>query len=111
MKKLQSGEIPDYVMEFVIDELKKIRSGELVFVAQDGYLMSVEVTDRRRLSDWADDFKPPSDEMFRNLKRQIADEFQRLKYGRLVVKIQKGRIMQFECTVQHRFTGLDGEGI
>ena len=109
MKKLQSGEIPDYVMEFVIDELKKIRSGEIIFIVQDGFLMSVEVTDRRRLSNWADEFKPPS--VFTNLKRQLTDEIQRLQYGRLVIKIQKGRIMQFECTVQHRFTGLDGEGI
>ena len=45
MKKLQSGEIPEHVMNYAIGELKKIRSGELVFVAQDGYLMSVEVTD------------------------------------------------------------------
>lgn len=31
--------------------------------------------------------------------------------GRLVIKIQKGRVSQMERTVQSRFTGLDGEGI
>ena len=76
-KKLNLGAIPAEVLEFALAELKKIRSGEVSFVAQDGYLMQVEINQRRRL----------------------------------VVKIQKGRVVQIERTVQHRFTGLDGEGI
>ena len=51
MKKLQIGEIPDFVMDFVIDEIKKICSGEIVFVAQDGYLMNVEINNRRRIAE------------------------------------------------------------
>lgn len=111
MKKLKAGEIPDCVMDFVIGALKKIRSGEIVFVAQDGYLMNVEVTERRQLADWTEVLPPSDAEVLKNLKRQIVSEFELLQHGRLVVKIQKGKVMQFERTVRHRFTGLDGEGI
>ena len=105
------GKIPDYVMNFVIDELKKIKSGEIIFVAQDGYLMSVEINNRRRIADWQEDFTIISDEICQNLEKQIAKEFSKLLYGRLVIKIQKGKITQIEHTIQQRFTGLDGEGI
>ena len=56
-------------------------------------------------------FPPLSEEFLKNLSEQIRKEFSRLLYGRLVVKIQKGRVTQIERTIQQRFTGLDGEGI
>ena len=111
MKKLQIGEIPDYVIDFVIDEIKKIRSGEIVFVAQDGYLMNVEINNRRRIADWSDELPGISNDICENLKNRICREFKMLIYGRLVIKIQKSNIVQIERTVQQRFTGLDGEGI
>lgn len=51
MKKIKSGAIPDEVLDFALDEMQKILSGEVIFVAQDGRLMQVEVTQRRRLAD------------------------------------------------------------
>ena len=111
MKKLQIYEIPDYIMEFVIDEIKKIRSGEVIFVAQDGYLMNIEVNSRRRIADWSEISPKISEEVCENLKNQIRREFKMLNYGRLVIKIQKSKIVQIERTIQSRFTGLDGEGI
>ena len=111
MKKLQIREIPDYVMDFVLDELKKIHSGEIIFVAQDGYLMNVEVNNRRRIAEWTENLSKITDEVCENLKHQIRREFKMLMYGRLVIKIQKGKIIQIERTVQQRFTGMDGEGI
>ena len=111
IKKLQIGEIPDYVMNFVFDELKKIRSGEIIFVAQDGYLMNVEINNRRRVADWSENLLKISDDICENLKNQIRKEFKMLIYGRLMIKIQKSKIVQIERTIQSRFTGLDGEGI
>ena len=111
MKKLQIGEIPDYVMDFVIDELKKIRSGEVIFIAQDGYLMNVEINNRRRIADWSEEFPKISNDSCENIKNQIRKEFKKLIYGRLMIQIQKNRIVQIERTIQQRFTGLDGEGI
>ncbi len=111
MKKLNSGEIPAEVLDFAISELKKIRSGEIIFVAQDGYLMQVEVNQRRRLADWETDLPDWSAELCANIRKQIVKGFSTLAYGRLVIKIQKGRVVQIERTIQHRFTGLDGEGI
>lgn len=110
-KKVTLGIIPDEVLDYAVSEMKKIRSGEISFVAQDGYLMQVEVDQRRRLSDWSTEIPQMSDEFLVNVKNQIIKEFAKLAYGRLVVKIQKGRVVQIERTVQQRFTGLDGEGI
>ena len=111
IKKLQMGKIPDFVLDYVIEELKKIKSGEIIFIAQDGYLMGVEINNRRRIADWSEKFDQISDEICENLKNEIISGFLKLKYGRLVVKIQKGKITQIESTVQQKFTGLDGEGI
>ena len=111
MKKIKSGAIPAEVLDFALDEMQKILSGEVIFVAQDGRLMQVEVTQRRRLADWSEKFSAWSDELQLTLRKQIAQEFSTLLYGRLVIKIQKGRVTQMERTVQSRSTGLDGEGI
>ena len=111
VKKFKQSEIPAEVMNFVLDEMQKILSGEIIFVAQDSRLMQVEVTQRRRLADWSEKILPWSENIKRNLGKQIAAEFSTLAYGRLVIKIQKGRVSQMERTVQSRFTGLDGEGI
>ncbi|MBR0060547.1 MAG: DUF2292 domain-containing protein, partial [Selenomonadaceae bacterium] len=54
MRKIKQGAIPDEVMEFALAEMQKILSGEIIFVAQDGRLMQVEVTQRRRLVDWSE---------------------------------------------------------
>ena len=111
MKKIKPGAIPAEVMKFALAEMQKILSGEVIFVAQDARLMQVEVTQRRRLVDWSEKISTWSEEVKINLANQIAREFSTLSYGRLVIKIQKGRVSQMERTVQSRFTGLDGEGI
>lgn len=111
MKKIKAGAIPDEVMNFALDEMQKIFSGEVIFVAQDARLMQIEVTQRRRLADWSEKISPWSEEVKANLTNQILREFSTLAYGRLVIKIQKCRVSQMERTIQSRFTGLDGEGI
>ena len=111
MKKIKSGAIPDEVFDFALDEMQKILSGEVIFVAQDGRLMQVEVTQRRRVADWSEKISAWTEDMRINLREKITQEFSTLLYGRLVIKIQKGRVSQMERTVQSRFTGLDGEGI
>jgi hypothetical protein len=111
MKKLNSGEISEEVFKFVFDELLKIFSGEIIFVAQDGYLMQVEITNRKRIADFSEKVPAWSKEMRENLKKQVLKSFSTLLYGRLVIKIQKGRVSQIDRTVQSRFVGLDGEGI
>lgn len=111
VRKLNAGAIPAEVLNFALDEMQKILSGEVVFVAQDSRLMQIEITQRRRLADWSEKISPWSDDARINLAKQIVREFSTLAYGRLVVKIQKGRVTQMERTIQSRFTGLDGEGI
>ena len=73
--------------------------------------MQVEINSRKRISDWQEKFSAWSEEILSAVAKKICEEFSKLDYGRLVVKIQKNRVTQIERTVQSRFTGLDGEGI
>ena len=110
-KKIPSGKIPDEVLKFVTDELQKISNGEIIFIAQDGYLMQVEIRQRRRIADWTEENFPRDEKIFAALEKNIRQEFSKLDYGQLSLKIQKGRVVQIERLVRQRFTGLDGEGI
>ena len=110
MKKISAGKIPVEVLQFVTDELQKIQNGEIIFVAQDNYFIQVEVKQRRRIEDWEGNF-PNEEKNFSSLIKNIQQEFAKLDYGQLAVKIQKGRVVQLERVVRQRFTGLDGEGI
>lgn len=82
MKRLKAGAIPAEVFE----ALQTILSGEVLFVAQDGRLMQVDITQRRRLADWSEEVAPWSEELQLTLRKQIAAEFSTLSFGRLVLK-------------------------
>ena len=110
-RKIYEGTIPAEVLKFVTDELQKIQNGEIIFIAQDGYLMQVEIRKRRRVADWKEENLPREDKNFSLLEKNIRQEFSKLDYGQLSIKIQKGRVTQIERVVRQRFTGLDGEGI
>lgn len=110
-KKNLSGTIPDEILKFVMNELQKISNGEIIFIAQDGYLMQVEIRQRRRIADWQEENLPRENKNFTALEKNIRQEFSTLDYGQLSIKIQKGRVTQIERLVRQRFTGLDGEGI
>lgn len=110
-KKISSGKIPAEVLKFVFEELNKISNGEIVFIAQDGCLMQVEIHQRRRISDWNEEFLPRNEKNFATLEKNLQQEFSKLDYGQLSIKIQKNRVTQIERVVRQRFTGLDGEGI
>ena len=110
-RKNSAGKIPDEVLKFVFDELQKISNGEIIFIAQDGYLMQVEVRQRRRVADWQEENLPRDEKTFSALEKNIRQEFSTLDYGQLSIKIQKGRVTQIERLLRQRFTGLDGEGI
>ena len=111
IKKICKNKIPDEVLDFALSEVQKIHSGEIIFVAQDGYLMQIEINSRRRISDWEEKISAWSQDLVSSVSKQIQLEFSKLMYGRLVIKLQKCRVTQIEKTLQQRFTGLDGEGI
>lgn len=110
-RKIYAGTIPEEVLKFVMAELQKISNGEIIFIAQDGYLMQVEVRLRRRVADWSEEILPRDEKTFAAIEKNIRQEFSKLDYGQLSIKIQKGRVTQIERVVRQRFTGLDGEGI
>ena len=108
--RLAPGDIPQKAMTYILQGLRTIRYGEIVLVAQDGVLMQVDWSEKRRLDCWHDteDAKPPYPErVLTELAARIRKEFRLLQYGRLVLVIRKGRLMQIERTEKQRFTGLD----
>ena len=50
--RLAPGDIPKKAMTYILKGLRTIRYGEIVLVAQDGILMQVEWSEKRRLDCW-----------------------------------------------------------
>lgn len=112
--RLAPGDIPQKAMTYILQGLRTIRYGEIVLVAQDGVLMQVEWSEKRRLDCWQeseDSENAYTERTLADLAARIRRDFRLLQYGKLVLVIRKGRLMQIERTEKQRFTGLDGEGI
>ena len=112
--RLAPGDIPQKAMTCILQGLRTIRYGEIVLVAQDGVLMQVEWSEKRRLDCWQeseDGENSYTERALTDLAARIRKDFGLLQYGKLVLIIRKGRLLQLERTEKQRFTGLDGEGI
>lgn len=113
--RLAPGDIPQKAMTYILKGLRTIRYGEIVLVAQDGVLMQVEWSEKRRLDCWQESKDNTenayTERALADLATRIRKEFGLLQYGKLVLIIRKGRLLQLERTEKQRFTGLDGEGI
>lgn len=112
-RRLRTGEIPEDIMEEILQGIGRMANGETVLVAQDGILAQVEFAEKRRVEHWDDAL--PQDEFhtaaWQRLAGRIAHEFAKLQFGRLTVVVKQGHVVQLERTEKQRFTGLDGEGI
>lgn len=108
--KLSSGEIPLEVMDYLIGQMQKISFGE---VAQDGVLVQIESQEKLRLANWGQHLEQQlcTAKQQDHIIKHIQQEFSHLTYGKLVIVIKNGNVIQMERTEKQRFTGLDGEGI
>lgn len=111
--KLSAGEIPDEVMTYLLAQMQKISFGEIVLVAQDSVLVQIESQEKLRLANWGQHLEERSwsSQHKANIQKHLRQEFARLSYGRLVIVIKNGNVIQMERTEKQRFTGMDGEGI
>lgn len=111
--KLSSGEIPLEVMDYLIEQMQKISFGEVVLVAQDGVLVQIESQEKLRLANWGQHLEQQlwTDKQQKHIVKHLQQEFNHLAYGKLVIVIKNGNVIQMERTEKQRFTGLDGEGI
>lgn len=112
-RKLRVGEIPADIMEEILRGIGRMTLGETVLVAQDGVLVQVEFSEKRRVDHW-DDALPRAEfhtAAWKRLAGRIEREFAKLQFGRLTVVVKQGHVVQLERTEKQRFTGLDGEGI
>ena len=111
--KLSSGEIPLEVMDYLIEQMQKISFGEVVLVAQDGVLVQIESQEKLRLANWGQHLERQlwTYKQKKHITKHLQQEFSHLAYGKLVIVIKNGNVIQMERTEKQRFTGLDGEGI
>ncbi len=111
--KLSPGEIPLEVMDYLIEQMQKISFGEVVLVAQDGVLVQIESQEKLRLANWGQHLEQQlwTDKQQKHITKHLQQEFSHLAYGKLVIVIKNGNVIQMERTEKQRFTGLDGEGI
>ena len=112
-RKLSVGEVPGEVMAEILKILQLISFGEVVLVAQDGILVQVEWKEKLRIESFGCQWDEQvwSEKQRQHVAEHIRQEFCRLQYGRLVIVVKRGSVVQMERTEKQRFTGLDGEGI
>lgn len=111
--KLSPREIHLEVMDYLIEQMQKISFGEVVLVAQDGVLVQIESQEKLRLANWGQHLEQQlwTDKQQKHIVKHLQQEFSHLAYGKLVIVIKNGNVIQMERTEKQRFTGLDGEGI
>ena len=107
------GVVPVAVMEYILTTLQRLSFGEVVLVAQDGILVQVEWNEKLRLDHWGEHLEQKAweDRHKDYVAQHINQEFAKLQFGKLVIVVKRGAIIQMERTEKQRFTGLDGEGI
>lgn len=111
--KIGKGEIPERVMQYILQALTSIQFGEVALIAQDGILVQIEKEEKVRLENLmqAMTAEPQPLSNPQGLAKHIRQEFARLLFGRLVIVVKQGKVTQMERTEKQRFLGLDGEGI
>lgn len=111
-RKIAAGEIPDEVMAEILSILQRISFGEVILVAQDGILVQIECNEKIRLENFGSrqDMRVWDARKCQCIANHVRQEFTRLTYGRLVIVVKRGSVIQMERTEKQRFTGLDGEG-
>ena len=89
--RLAPGDIPQKAMIYILKGLRTIRYGEIVLVAQDGVLMQVEWSEKRRLDCWQeseDGENSYTESALADLAARIRRDFRLLQYGKLVLIIR-----------------------
>lgn len=116
-KKIPLHRLPDEIMAYVLNTLQKISFGEVVLVAQDGVLVQIEWSEKVRADDIiSSKGVGAAENSWDSVKldcvaEHIRREFSPLNFGKLVIVIKRGAVVQIERTEKQRFTGLYGEGI
>lgn len=93
--------------------LQKICFGEVILTAQDGVLIQMEWSEKLRLDCWGEQREKAAwaPGTIRRVAEHIRQEFAHLQFGRLVIVVKQGNVLQMERTEKQRFTRMYGEGI
>ena len=109
-----SKSITEEVLGLIEQAVKNINFGSVTLVLQDSRIIQMEKLEKIRLGE------PPPKAVTKAatggpaLKTRIVQSISGMDYGKVVIQIQAGKIMQVERTEKYRvgkLTGLNGDGI
>jgi hypothetical protein len=89
-----------------------VAHGSITVAFQDGKIVSMEVTEKIRFSNGiAEGFSPVGKDVdSEQLAKKLAKLFRSLVYGKIVLFIKNGKIIQYSRQEQYRLTDV-GEGL
>lgn len=117
--------LPQEVLARIEKEIRAMTFGTVTLVLQDAHIIQMNKLEKIRFD--ADEgskgakpettevkFAPAQGQTSSSFRRRIIEAVGGLRYGEVVIVIQKGRIVQIERTEKRRFPlleGLYGDGI
>lgn len=113
-KMSQIKPLPSQVFDIIETFLFTVQYGQLILVIQDGIVVKIE---KFVISAKSRDYKSGNlDKNFKKhpLQTKILTELQSIRYGQLVIRLDKGQVEQIEKTEKRRINeleGLYGDGI
>ena len=119
-KMNQIKPLPSQVVEIIESFLHNVQYGQLILVIQDGIVVKIEKIEKIEKFIISTKMRERRYEKRENsltkhpLQNKILTELQNIRYGQLVIRLDKGQIEQIEKTEKRRINeleGLYGDGI
>ena len=117
--KLKNSSITPGIMDKIISILNSTFHGSIALIYQNSRLVQIERNEKISLSDLNSMNNPLAHELKENcdiptVRARIQEAFEKMEYGKFVIVIKEGRIIQVDQTKKQRFpslVGLYGDGI
>ncbi len=116
-KMNQIKPLPSQVVEIIESFLHNVQYGQLILVIQDGIVVKIEKIEKFIISTKVREtrYEKRDNSLTKHpLQSKILTELQNIRYGQLVIRLDKGQIEQIEKTEKRRINeleGLYGDGI
>lgn len=111
----ESGYFPNAALELIVQAAHDISFGSLTLVVQDSKVIQIEKLEKIRLCQQQPKASGKASAAVSNAVRlRIVQSVSGMEYGKVMIQIQSGQIMQVERTEKFRIgklTGVYGDGI
>ncbi|WP_425060084.1 hypothetical protein SCACP_07320 [Sporomusa carbonis] len=108
--------ITDEVLALIEQSVQDISFGSITLVIQDSRVIQIEKLEKIRICDQLPKavVKTTAVASMPGVRTRVLQSVSGMEYGKVVIQIQAGQIMQVERTEKYRvgkLTGLNGDGI